>query len=97
MTVKDKVWRYISGHKRPVTVQQLVDYYLHSKSAIREALHELQAQGKLEVIKYGREPYGWRVKRMAVSAVAAPPPVRRSATYDRPIQNSYPNTRGYAD
>ena len=108
MTTKDKVWRYISGHKRAVTAQQLADYFIQSKSTIIKVLNELKDQGKLEVVlatdtKSGRRPYAWRVKRPRFMAVPelddAPPPAPapRQPAYDRPMLNSYPHIRGYDD
>ena len=108
MTTKDKVWRYMNGHKRAVTAQQLADYFIQSKSTIIKVLNELKNQGKLEVIMAtepgnGRRPYAWRLKRSGGVAVPelddAPPPAPapRRATYDRPMLNSYPHIRGYDD
>ena len=108
MTTKEKVWRYISGHKRPVTVQFLSDYFIQSKSTIIKVLNELKDQGKLEVVlaeqhKSGRRPYAWQLKRTGSMAVPelddAPPepPAPRQPAYNRPMQNSYPTVRGYDD
>lgn len=108
MTTRDKVWRYMNGHKRAVTAQQLADYFIQSKSTIIKVLHELKDQGKLEVILAtepgnGRRPYAWRLRR--TGGVAVPelddtpshPSAPRRAPYNRPMLNSYPNIRGYDD
>jgi len=108
MTTKDKVWRYLSGHKRAVTAQFLSDYFIQSKSTIIKVLNELKNQGKLEVVlatdtKSGRRPYAWRLKRVGCMAFSelddAPPapPAPRQPAYNRPMQNSYPSVRGYED
>ena len=108
MTTKDKVWRFLNGHKRAVTAQQLADYFIQSKSTITKVLNELNYQGKIERIMAtdpgnGRRPYAWRVKRtwdVAVSELdnqPPEPPATRPAAYNRPMQNSYPSIRGYDD
>lgn len=108
MTTRDKVWRYLNGRKRAVTAQHLADYFLQSKSSIIKVLNELKDQGKIESIMAtepgnGRRPYAWRVKRRWDVAVPEldntppPAPAPRPATYNRPMQNSYPSIRGYDD
>ena len=94
MTAISKVERYLRDRKRPVTVKQMADYFMLSKSTVQKALNELEQANKA-----ARTPQRtWHVCRMAVSPVAAPDELApQQATYDRPILNSYPHARGYDD
>lgn len=96
MTAISKVERYLRDRKRPVTVKQMADYFMLSKSTVQKALNELEQANKA-----ARTPQRtWHVCRMAVSPVAAldePGPAPQRATYDRPTLNSYPHARGYDD
>ncbi len=96
MAATDKVERYLRDRKRPVTVEQMADYFMYNKSTIQKALNELKQANKAT-----RTPQRtWHVCRMAVPSVAAvaePGPAIQRATYDRPMVNSYPHARGYDD
>ena len=94
MAATDKIERYLRDRKRPVTVKQMADYFMLSKSAIQKALNELEQTGKVT----RTQQRTWHICRMAVPTVApfdelAP----QRATYDRPTLNSYPHARGYDD
>lgn len=96
MTAISKVERYLFDRKRPVTVKQIADYFMLSKSAVQKALNELEQAGKAT-----RTPQRtWHICNMAVPPVAAPvepEPTPPRATYNRPMVNSYPHARGYDD
>jgi DNA-binding transcriptional MocR family regulator len=96
MAATDKVERYLRGRKRPVTSQQIADYFMYRRSTVQRALHDLEQAGKAT-----RTPQRtWHICRMAVPPVAAPAepePALPRATYDRPTLNSYPHARGYDD
>jgi predicted transcriptional regulator len=94
MAATDKVERYLLDRKRPVTVKQIADYFMYSKSAIQKALHELEQTGKVA----RTQQRTWHICRMAFPSVAAPAELTpQRATYDRPTLNSYPHARGYDD
>jgi DNA-binding transcriptional ArsR family regulator len=96
MTAISKVERYLFDRKRPVTVKQIADYFMLSKSAVQKALNELEQAGKV----MRTQQRTWHICRMAVPPVAAPvepEPTPPRATYNRPMVNSYPHARGYDD
>lgn len=94
MTAISKVERYLLDRKRPVTVKQMADYFMLSKSAIQKALNELEQTGKVA----RTQQRTWHICRMAVPPVAASVELApQRATYDRPTLNSYPHARGYDD
>ena len=94
MTAISKVERYLLDRTRPVTVKQMADYFMLSKSAIQKALNELEQTGKVT----RTQQRTWHICRMAVPPVAAPVELApQRATYDRPTLNSYPHARGYDD
>ena len=49
--MKERVESYIMTHKKPVTANQLAKYFISSESAIYRAIKELEAEGKVSVIK----------------------------------------------
>ena len=94
MAATDKIERYLRDRKRPVTSQQIANYFMYCRATVQRALHDLEQTGKAT-----RTPQRtWHVCRMAVSPVAAPDELApQRATYDRPTLNSYPHARGYDD
>lgn len=94
MTAISKVERYLRDRKRPVTSQQIANYFMYCRATVQRALHDLEQTGKVT-----RTPQRtWHICRMAVPPVAAPVELApQRATYDRPTLNSYPHARGYDD
>lgn len=99
MSTKEKVAKFLQERLRPVNTKHIADYFLMSKDAIHMALRKLENEGKAVRQKEGSTFY-WTWKREATKPVAVPrEAVKLSvpATYSRPIQNSYPQVRGYDD
>jgi DNA-binding FadR family transcriptional regulator len=99
MTVIEKVKEYLNTHKKPVTIKQLADRFLLSKTGVREALMKLEKQGNAQRQKTGSTDF-WSFKAQPFDGLAvpkAPNPKPRTPAFVRPIQNSYPAIRGYDD
>lgn len=96
MAAMVKVERYLRDRKRPVTSQQIANYFMYCRSTVQRALHDLEQTGKVK-----RTPQrAWIICCMAIPPVAAsvePEPTPQRATYNRPTLNSYPHARGYDD
>jgi DNA-binding transcriptional ArsR family regulator len=93
MTAVEKCRDYLSTHKKPVTVQQLADYFLLSWSSIRHALLQLEQNNEAEATIIGQRQY-WSIQRERPMAVSA-----EAAAAKRPVVpgTSYPHVRGYDD
>lgn len=108
MVLRDKVVEYLKTHKNPVTTRQIANYYIVSVSSVSTVFRELEKDGIVNVHRLGGKNY-WALNRF--TAIKAPDPVavpddvdtaqpRKSPAIvprQRPIQNSYPNVRGYDD
>lgn len=94
MAATDKIERYLRDRKRPVTSQQIADYFMYCRTTVQRALHDLEQTGKVT----RTQQRTWHICRMAVPPVAAAVELApQRATYDRPTLNSYPHARGYDD
>jgi hypothetical protein len=93
MTAVEKCRDYLSTHKKPVTVQQLADYFLLSPSTIRHALIELEQDNEAAATVIGKLQY-WSIQRERRVAVPA-----AAHQGQRPVAavTSYPHVRGYDD
>lgn len=108
MTLRDKVIEYLKTHKKPATTRQIANYYIAAVSSVATVFRELEKDGLATVQTIGGKHY-WSYNRVseikakdpvAVSEPVAPPQSSRSPAIvlrQRPIQNSYPHTRGYDD
>jgi hypothetical protein len=93
MTAIEKCRDYLATHKKPVTVQQLSDYFLLSWSAIRHALLQLEQDNEAEATIIGQRQY-WSIRRERPMAIPAEP---NQAQRPVAIVTSYPHVRGYDD
>jgi predicted ArsR family transcriptional regulator len=93
MSTVDKCLRYLSTHKKPVTVQQLSDYFLLSSSGVRNALIKLEQDNLVQFVDVGRQQY-WSIVRHRPVAIPA-----EADQAQRPVAavTSYPHVRGYDD
>ena len=51
--IEEKLLKYLDGHKKPVTQNQLMKYFILSRSSVSNALNDLEAAGFLTVTKQG--------------------------------------------
>lgn len=108
MILRDKVIDYLKTHKKPATTRQIANYYIAAVSSVATVFRELEKDGLATVQTIGGKNY-WSYNRIseikapdpvAVPEPVAPPQPSRPPTIiprPRPIQNSYPNARGYDD
>ena len=57
----EKIWKYLTEHKTPVTQDKISKYFLISKSHAGRALNYFVEQGIAEMIKMGSTKF-YRVK-----------------------------------
>jgi len=104
LVLKEKIFKYLQTHKKAVTSRQLADRFLSSATSVATVLRKLEGEG----LAYSKTVNGkkfWSLNRsvsdtVAVSEEHVVSQPSRSPTIvpqRRPIQNSYPNVRGYDD
>ncbi len=93
MSTVDKCLRYLGTHKKPVTIQQLSDYFLLSITGVRDALIKLEQDNLVQSVEIGRQQY-WSIVRHRPVAIPA-----EANQAQRPLAavTSYPHVRGYDD
>jgi len=52
-TAEEKVWEYLTTHKKPVMAGTLAKRFLLSQSHVNRVLRDLDAEGKVDVLKIG--------------------------------------------
>lgn len=93
MTALEKCRDYLATHKKPVTVQQLADYFLLSWTSIRHALITLEQNNEAEATIIGQRQY-WSIRRERSVAI---PAETNQAERSLVPGTSYSHVRGYDD
>lgn len=106
--LREKIYHYLLNRKTEVTTNDLAFRFGRSASHVRKVLALMQEEGK--VINLGSRTPKWKViyeknyfkeeRTEAPMSVAVPERAIKlsdTPTYKRPIQNSYPQIRGYDD
>ena len=60
-TVEQKIFDYMSEHKKPVTVSKMAKYFIVSESSAKQALAKMVKEGVVEVV-INSKPYQYRLK-----------------------------------
>ena len=60
-TVEEKIFAYISEHKKPVTSTKMAKYFIASESSAKQALANMVKEGVAIVIPKTK-PYQFRLK-----------------------------------
>lgn len=106
--LREKIYQYLSSRKTEVTTDDLAFRFGRSAKHVRKVLSIMQMEGKVRNLgsrnprwKVGHEIKDSEQKRAEPPMPMAVPKevVKLSDTtsYKRPIQNSYPQVRGYDD
>lgn len=106
--LREKIYRYLLNRKTEVTTNDLASRFGRSASHIRKVLSLMQEEGKVK--NMGSRTPRWKIvyeneylkqkRAEALRSVAVPGEAIKlsdTPTYKRPIQNSYPQIRGYDD
>jgi Mn-dependent DtxR family transcriptional regulator len=59
-TVEEKIFDYISEHKKPVTISKMAKHFIASESAVKQALAKMVKESVVEVIPNSK-PYLYRL------------------------------------
>jgi Mn-dependent DtxR family transcriptional regulator len=60
-TVEQKIFDYMSEHKKPVTTSKMAKYFIVSESSVKQALAKMVKEGVAIVIPKTK-PYQFRLK-----------------------------------
>ena len=60
-TVEQKIFDYMSEHKKPVTISKMAKYFIASESSVKQALTRMTKNGVVEVVPNSK-PYLYRLK-----------------------------------
>jgi Mn-dependent DtxR family transcriptional regulator len=60
-TVDQKIFDYMSEHKKPVTTSKMAKYFIASESSVKQALAKMVKEGVAIVIPKTK-PYQFRLK-----------------------------------
>lgn len=60
-TVEQKIFDYMSEHKKPVTMTKMAKYFIASESAVNKALVKMVKEGLAEVVTNSK-PYQYKLK-----------------------------------
>ena len=60
-TVEQKIFDYMSEHKKPVTISKMAKYFIVSESAVKAALAKMVKDGVAEILPKTK-PYQYRLK-----------------------------------
>jgi predicted ArsR family transcriptional regulator len=60
-TVEQKIFDYMSEHKKPVTISKMAKHFIISESAVKQALTKMVKDGMVEVVTSSK-PYQFRLK-----------------------------------
>lgn len=60
-TVEQKIFDYMSEHKKPVTITKMAKYFIVSESAVKTALAKMVKDGVVEILPKTK-PYQYRLK-----------------------------------
>jgi Mn-dependent DtxR family transcriptional regulator len=59
-TVEEKIFDYISEHKKPVTISKMAKHFIASESAVKQALAKMVKESIVEIIPKTK-PYQYRL------------------------------------
>lgn len=101
MSAVEKIKTYLDGRKSGVSPQELADRFLINISTVRRALKQMEKNGHAKKIPH-KTTYRWVSTKSALSVAVSERVTEIISTsarilYNRPIQNSYPQVRGYDD
>ena len=60
-TVEQKIFDYMSEHKKPVTISKMAKYFIVSESSAKQALAHMVEEGVAEILPKTK-PYQYRLK-----------------------------------
>jgi Mn-dependent DtxR family transcriptional regulator len=60
-TVDQKIFDYMSEHRKPVTISKMAKHFIVSESAVKQALTKMVKDGMVEVVTSSK-PYQFRLK-----------------------------------
>ena len=60
-TVDQKIFDYMSEHKKPVTITKMAKYFIVSESSAKQALAKMVKEGVVEAVTNSK-PYQYRLK-----------------------------------
>jgi Mn-dependent DtxR family transcriptional regulator len=60
-TVDQKIFDYMSEHKKPVTISKMAKYFIVSESSAKQALAKMVKEGMAEILPKTK-PYQYRLK-----------------------------------
>ena len=60
-TVEQKIFDYMSEHKKPVTISKMAKYFIVSESSAKQALAKMVKEGLAEIVTNSK-PYQYRLK-----------------------------------
>jgi Mn-dependent DtxR family transcriptional regulator len=60
-TVDQKIFDYMSEHKKPVTISKMAKHFIVSESAVKQALTKMTKNGVVEVVPNSK-PHLYRLK-----------------------------------
>jgi Mn-dependent DtxR family transcriptional regulator len=60
-TIEEKIFDYISEHKKPVTINKMAKHFIVSESAVKQALANMVKKGVAEVVPNSK-PYLYKLK-----------------------------------
>ena len=60
-TVEQKIFDYMSEHKKPVTISKMAKHFIISESAVKQALTKMVKDGMVEIVTSSK-PYQFRLK-----------------------------------
>ena len=60
-TVEQKIFDYMSEHKKPVTVSKMAKYFIASESSAKQALSKMVKEG-VAIVVPKTKPYQFRLK-----------------------------------
>ena len=60
-TVEQKIFDYMSEHKKPVTISKMAKYFIVSESSAKQALSQMVKEG-VAIVVPKTKPYQFRLK-----------------------------------
>ena len=60
-TVEQKIFDYMSEHKKPVTITKMAKHFIVSESAVKQALTKMVKDGIVEIVTHSK-PFLYRLK-----------------------------------
>lgn len=100
MSAVEKILQFLKSRKTSVNSKDLANHFLIATSTANKALAKLESQGYAKKIKTQSGNHWIYCHQLHVAVPAKTNQSQKpAATYRRamPIQNSYPNVRGYDD